>query len=125
MKLIFKVVCLEIAKKLKELNLKQQSEFYWVKTNSMTDNEEATLDWREWLECTGMQKVIICSAFSTAELGEMLPHNCSSYNHHLDSGKVRWTVKYEKDGQKIYKHAQTEADARGGMMIYLLENKLI
>lgn len=67
-----------------------------------------------------------------AELGEMLPHR---NGHNIDVGyfesakgianwRVYWTD--QKTGQWIKDYeAQTEADARAKMLIYLIENKLI
>lgn len=60
----------------------------------------------------------VFSAFTVAELGEMLPGNIQSIR---ENGE--WLV-YEPSKLPGHK-ATTEADARALMAIYLLENKLI
>lgn len=66
MKLEQQVTSLEISKRLKELGVKQESYFIWV--------EEG---WRHipFLSDRNHGYVGSCSAFTSSELGEMLP-NC-------------------------------------------------
>lgn len=125
MKIEDQVVSLKLAKKLKELGVKQESYFQWfideiseysfiVSENSIVDSQ------REYHDRY--------SAFTVAELGKMLPKGTEDY--YLKS--IGWcefqilsvlggtyflvldTVKEEK-----------EADARAQAIIYLIENKLI
>lgn len=67
----------------------------------------------------------IYSAFTVAELGEILPINLNSYK--LDTGK--WYCEaHECHGAETnweYTEDETEANARAKMLIYLLENKLL
>lgn len=121
-----KEVCgLEFAKKLKELGVKQESLCYWwpngnlVIYNAAAEDEEPMGD----------------SAFTVAELGEMLPARIDDYE--LDFGKYsdHWQYCYRDENKKVIFQsmhpklevavADTEADARAKMLIYLLENKLI
>jgi len=130
------VCSLELAKRIKELGVKQSSAFYWtVPKNDASDIRaylEAHAVEQNWLE--GMINKI--SAFTVAELGEMLPANL--WNGKGD--KVRWlsidenedgewNIEYAYECRGVYDEsvqtAPTEADARAKMLIYLLENKLI
>jgi|TARA_R100001530_G_scaffold135693_1_gene113566 hypothetical protein len=113
MKLEDQVVSLELAKKLKELKVKQESLWYHYRigdkwgiklTKPTIENEHSEF----------------YSAFTVSELGEILP-------------ETNWQTYREKKGWIITDHqinlptqkADTEADARAKMLIYLLENKLI
>lgn len=134
MKLQAQVCNLDLARKLKKLGVKQEGLFYWV---------------RKWDGETGAWDVFNkddialdvvddhASAFTVAELGEMLPirinakvkhHGISSEllqiqkGHFGDTPEVQWQVIYY-DVQ--FKNAPTEADARARMLIYLLEKKLV
>ena len=74
----------------------------------------------------------VASAFTVAELGEMLPAEMTdtgesnSYSMTTVNCDGFWVVAYEVAGMKISEQmeAETEADARAKMLIYLLENKL-
>ncbi len=111
MKIEQQVVSRELAEKLKKLGVKQDSYFMWkydesfyiVATNSRY----------------GSGNGIVASAFTVAELGEMLPY--------------KEILKINKDNDKFYFHdekylghwANSEADARAAMLVYLIENNLI
>lgn len=60
------------------------------------------------------------SAFTVAELGEMLPRFTTSYRTPGLIPGCEWAC----DGDR-HENADTEADARATMLAYLLENKLI
>lgn len=125
-----KQVCsLDLAKRLKELGVKQESLFYRVKSNiaegwfyhmwnsPMNDVEEKV------------------SAFTVAELGEMLPMEIWSEHRDTDYLWCWKSLKHYSCGYGILDDnnidymticdAETEADARAKMLIYLVENKLI
>lgn len=107
------VTSLEISKKLKELGVKQKSLLSWYDRNK--DNNWAITD--DEMGNWGTQ----ISAFTVAELGEMLPMYSSSEKHSNE-----WRVGIVKEGERNQMAAgNTEANARGKMLIYLLENKLI
>ncbi len=126
MKLEQQVVSLELAKKLKELGVKQESLYWWTSA----DNKTPIL--RGWMnDYETNSRWTVYSAFTVAELGEMLPTNIEDYyiiyDRLVDSS---FHVYYEKIGKRpeiLIKDqgADTEADARAKMIIYLLENKLI
>lgn len=133
-----KQVCsLELAKKLKELGVKQESLFYHLPVRGI-------VQWGYYYKEEIPDSV---SAFTVAELGEMLPsyeewttvstpdnppEGDSSGIHIFTSFyNSKWQVEFDVDTyiEKISDlptfRADTEADARAKMLIYLLENKLI
>lgn len=115
MKLEDQVCSLELAKKLKELGVKQESLFWWDKGDGIEDR----------LEFSPTQPLTeLASAFTVAELGEMLPFG-TTVRVCLDG---RWEYTFcgivGKELQNIWKEF-TEADARAKMLIYLYEHKLI
>ncbi len=112
MKLENQVCSLELAKKLKELGVNQESLFYWERQYL----PQVTTDWRIML---GHQYNEYISAFTVAELGEMLP-----YYHYETIKSFRW-VDFACECFEISFKCKTEADARANMVIYLIENKLI
>lgn len=59
------------------------------------------------------------AAFTVAELGEMLPEK-TCWRGYSNNGN-KWGFEFGD----FRAEAVTEADARGKMLIYLLENKLI
>lgn len=113
------VTSLEISKRLKDLGVKQESLFYWSFYDGGNNKDEPGLIFTD--ESNQGFKEDLISAFTVAELGEMLQE---WKNLRLDSTKDSngWSIaKNETD--RIY--ADTEADARGKMLIYLLEHNLI
>ena len=114
MKLEQQVANLELSKKLKELGVKQESLFWWMKTNNGDEYVLGRVHSRPHNETV--------STFTVAELGEMLP-----VNFHLSMFRTlngQWGVELDTNEQISYRN-DTEADARAQMLIYLLENKLI
>lgn len=143
MKLEQQVCSLESAKRLKELGVKQESLYNWLEADDGARlMKNPTLDTYKYFDQY--------SAFTVAELGEMLPKRLK---HHWKVGSMykfkkgtyvdlriscnertsEWVVSYYgdtglNDMKDIYFYgeiAKTEAEARAKMLIYLLENKLI
>lgn len=141
------VCSLELAKKLKELGVKQESLFWWSvpdpekgRTNEERDTLKdclATLHLglKDWGECFDSYP-----AFTVAELGEMLPkdvevgegHSHRTYPLYISFvptavGEPRlWEVGYSRTrSMYIWETGENEADARAEMLVYLLENNLI
>jgi hypothetical protein len=112
MKLENQVVSLEYAKKLKELGVRQESLFWWVE---YTDGHGEKEHWAIENNHVGYKQYI--SAFTVAELGEMLPMIYIP----VRDGKKGWL--WSGNGEKNYE--KTEADARAKMLICLLEKNLL
>ena len=124
MKLEDQVCSLELAKKLKELGVKQESLWVWLPYLEGDD----TTRWEIERSRHGLYAPV--SAFTVAELGEMLPE-------YVMRGGMRHTIRQQRAGSMrfvSYEHDQfncmiqngnTEADARAKMLIYLIENNLI
>lgn len=127
-----KQVCsLDLAKRLKELGVKQESYFYW-REQYRTDGTHVGL-------VSGSFGVMgrAYAAFTAAELGELLPSRL--YNtmdkEHTEHQFVcekwpngQWNAAYvclKCKGNLTKFQDENEADARAKMRIYLLENKLI
>ncbi len=121
------VCSLELAKWLKKFEVKQESLFWWTTNNLNLADDKCV--W--WLEPTVDSYERRISAFTVAELGEMLPINLMYGDDHelwFDTRKNNtgnWMVCYEDDEEVLAEHADTEAEARAKMLVYLLEHKLI
>jgi hypothetical protein len=121
------VTSLELSQKLKQLGVKQESLFYW-RAFSKKQANRWILDRPEG-EIGECFKDFWISAFTVAELGEMLPAHCAdSYKTNATGGK--WDINaslYKCDDLKERKRfaSNTEADARAKMLIHLLENNLL
>jgi len=115
MKLEDQVCSLELAKRLKELGVKQESLFYHLYGGICYRSECLPLAGIDW-----------CSAFTVAELGEILPLNFTSIRKNAnDENKIVWmSAGIENIITKMDTYSDKEADARAKMIIYLIENKL-
>ncbi len=123
MKLEYQVCSLELAKKLKELYVKQESYFRWVRLGEKRE---------DWVITQSQSFQEGYSAFTVAELGEMLPKSCPEHKNKdllicKGFGENDWMVGYGNHRDMEGCHVeieQTEADARAKMLIYLIENKI-
>lgn len=127
MKLEQQVTSLELAKRLKELGVTQESVFHYILTKRGLQLRYAlTKKQKHQMVLSGVD---IWSAFTVAELGEMLPIWVGSdylemYKNEDPNG--RWQVRYGEVNYVFKSFSEaTEADARAKMLIYLLENELI
>ena len=144
MKLEQQVVSRGLAIKLKDYGFEQDSYFSWFITKSRFIRIEQTYHDREQFEKVYGKVVEKYSAYTVAELGEMLPDTVKnkfnlrigSYPEHYDDEvepevKVprRFSVGYYDCGVNSkwlsFANAETEADARAKMLIYLKENNLL
>ena len=123
MKLEAQCVSLELAKKLKELGVKQESLFYWatwweqgyriLTKESLIQNGSRT------------DALAVYAAFTVAEMGEMLP----IYNQSWKDIKIGWLSGFNagrKAGTDVLTtSSKTEADARAKMLIHLISQGLV
>lgn len=113
MKLEDEVTNLSLSKKLKELGVKQESLFTW------TDDPGGGNPYLVYQQDKNFGYHY--SAFSVAELGEMLPDESHSW-HFLS----HWVA---DDNETLHIEmefvADTEADARAKMLIFLIEKGLV
>lgn len=127
MRLENQVCSLELAKKFKELGIKQESDFYWCQLASNVIKVFCSLC-REHRDFGSYNKLY--SAFTVAELGEMLPEaffweNMTQVGLHCGKYSGGWHVYYKTASKRIhYEDDKTEADARAKMLVYLIEKKL-
>lgn len=115
------VVSLELARKLKELGVRQESAFYWRELSGeckLHKNYSVNVKRREWVYCF--------AAFTVAELGEMLPIKTASYREAGDHWEMRMSnPSYEAKQFTHDLRTATEADARAKMLCYLIEQKIV
>ena len=140
---------LELSKKLEKLGMKQESHWYWESyyLPEITRDRHNNIIDSKYIRYIGDKRPVIrsgfltsklkyYSAFTVAELGEMLPMKIETVDDegwiYMSKAGNGYTVGYGfAQGQGItWLHgllfdADTEADARAKMLIYLLENKLI
>lgn len=123
MELEDQVCSLELAKRLKELGIKQESLFFWYCDESRDDVSILNRDESFVFGGVGYFTSKF-PAFTVAELGEMLPRRYFSNKYvHATDGAYDWECKCKDE--IVQALAKTEADARAKMLIYLLENKLV
>jgi len=144
------VISLKLAKKLKKLGVKQESLFYWCIIDNGVDGEQDIIPLTEkemdyYDDVLGsVEYTVIASAFTCAELGEMLPGEIeykvavSSDNlagirtFYLEVDKSlnepgEWCVYYYDDPKdlflgKRYFTDKVEANARAKTLVWLVEN---
>jgi hypothetical protein len=119
------VTSLELSKRLKELGVERESLFFWRAVGTKHDS------WEISYFSPGPLELEPTSAFTVAELGEMLPIKVGDLYHEIETtheGTGDWIcrVVYVVTGKSTERFkADHEADSRAKMLIYLLENKLI
>jgi hypothetical protein len=126
-----KQVCsLELAKRLKDLGVKQDGIWKWYISN---DGKETILSNGGRLPPQYLYTFSeLCSAFTVAELGEMLPSSVEGFGTYAGLRLEKadgnfWTVSYESFEHlvQIEKSSPELADAMAYMLIHLIENNLI
>ena len=128
MKLEKQVTSLKLSKKLKKLGVEQESLWLW---DTQPDNKGGIRGLRRWTDESISHPNQFVPAFTVAELGEMLPLRFETkrtyYQIHISHWLNGWVIEYKSPKQfsKYYRRADTEANARAKMLIYLIENKLI
>ena len=129
MVLVQQVCSLELAQKLKELGVKQDSLFAWLKD---ANADKGFDDWTlvhigQWIDneseigfCRQLSNKSIewCSAFTVAELGEMLKESEWRLPYVRENGRW-WTGGFDDEPT-----SDTEADARAKMLVWVMECEL-
>jgi hypothetical protein len=111
------VVSLKINKELKDLGIEQNSLFYWW---------ESDIDgWKLLYDPGTIFRNEGYSAFTVAELGEMLPFNYTALKHISMERWFRVELFMGGYARSIDIGAKTEADARGKMIIHLIKEGII
>lgn len=119
-------VSLELAKQLKEAGYPQESLFYWwedtygIEKNAHLHDKEPHNPKGGWT---------IFSAPTASEIGEELPKGCSYY----PGNDFNWCCHYQQGNPKDHLHpflvhleyADTEANARAKMWLYLKKEELL
>ena len=140
MDLTQQVCSLKYARKLQELGVKQDSLWYWISIGILNNKH---VGWRLELShnCNCEEPLIAqeyYSAYTVAELGELLPFKIYSnpipnpFELKINKLENKWEVYYlayesrELNNTDLCPtiNANTEANARASMLIYLLENNL-
>lgn len=132
------VCSLELAKKLKKLEVKQDSYFMWYSFENPLQNifEEDHVPDNHWNlnfteRCSKYGADWTLSAFTVAELGEMLPVKIG--DEYLTTHRcIRngWWIFYSSEDNDDHSFnsfwdASSEVNIRARMLIYLIENNLV
>lgn len=134
MKLEDQCVSIDLSKRLKELGVKQDSLYSWFETKRygiIIEQSGSEFDLEYYLSVGRLG-----SAFTVAELGEMLPYNImvNGQSYFFEAGKASKANPYISEHEVNYSYGDecihleredTEADARAKMLIYLIENGII
>ena len=134
------VVSVDLAIALEKLGVKQDSLWWWV---PIDDNvfEEPLLVLKVGIGFVTIEGMMIAthrinnkvSAFTVAEIGEILLGKiqvdkkglCCETNLVISKNKDKWVLEYPLLCVDALQVEVKEADARGKLLIYLIENKLI
>lgn len=119
MRLENQVVSLELSKRLKELGVKQESLWYWGVHEVLGKSIGLNMNWGDYHATTNA--VITYSAFTVAELGEILPDGV--YLFQKEYGGKSFFIR-EFDGKGVW-GGDTEANARAKILIHLIEKGIV
>ena len=133
------VTSVELSKGLKELGVKQDSIYYWVQGGVYPDDwSESTLEPEKQIK--EHDNDFVCSAFTDAELErEIFQIIGNRYNFIISfspTGGVWGSETFSEmygvqlidwldEGESIMERADTGANAKAKILIYLIENKLV
>ena len=121
MKIEDQVCSLELAKRLKELGVNQESVFWWTDEDLVLMGGYKNTDWKI-SDTKGLyEQCAYTSAFTVAELGEMLPEGTTTEPFAIG----QYLCTYRRPNHKrVSIYEPTEADARAKMLIYLIGKQL-
>jgi hypothetical protein len=132
---------LDLSRQLKELGVPQNGYWSWVRSYSdkkfslIVGEPLGFYRGKVWFGWDKDERVktpgIIYSAFTTGELGRLLPSYIKTIAGYLElrhskRNEKSWVVEYiNRDDECLKQVSETEADARAKMLVYLLKNGLI
>ena len=118
------VTSVEISKKLKELEVKQESLFWWVEFKSFPVKYWQIVDEDDKKHLNFPERTI--SAFTVAELLELLPASTSVLKRtDFPTNKIPRYYAEVFDTHYVEIYDKNPANACAKLLIHLLENKLI
>lgn len=118
------VCSLGLANRLKELGVKQDAYFDWYEHEGIPYVADFA---GRYIDPLKGHHEKLCSAFTVAELGEILLADKLRQIHKSPVGDC-WTLPIRTDAHASNRgtdHMDTEANARVKMLIYLIENDLL
>lgn len=118
MKLEKQVCSLKQAQKLYDLGVTQTSLFYHKVNEIQTVVTERQM--KEWIEKFVPIRNIYYSAFTAAELGQLLPEYMESHSGPMDENWYCGFLESEED--EYFAMEDTEANAKAAMLIHLISN---
>jgi hypothetical protein len=125
------VTSLELSKKLKELGVKQESEFYWAeeKTGGWNQQDWHTVLTDDFYEGDYNEFRNKISAFLSSELGEMIKDLPGEKEAHTEWNYIykKW-ICYLIDRNMDPEHEEedeSESNARAKILIHIIENNLV
>ena len=113
---------LELSLELKKLRVKQESVWYWEKKVNAPHFWHLTFGSQEW-DSSQINNLNIASAFTVAEHGKALPNCYASYRRGTNTTHTEWICMDNRD--IVHFFANTEANVRAKMRIYLIKKKLL
>lgn len=139
MRLESQVCSLELAKRLKELGVRQESKFYWglLPPTELIPHTEWEIFYTTSVVLKKYCNADNNSAFTVAELGEMFPVRTEAGglirvidSHRNTDGE--WSINFReidvitnKKRSLNCEKESTEADARAKMLVYLIEKGIV
>ena len=125
------VTSLETSKKIQALGFLQETHFYWTDLEHIGEGHVIRAHESGWYVTYGsleeLEKGHYIPAYTSSEIAEMLPYNYTT--ERLDGSIANFACNKPEskddadDGYIIY--ADTEAESRGKMLIYLKEQNLL
>lgn len=132
MKLEDQVVSLELAKRLKELGVKQESYFFWQINGLWNDNISLRNkgDLGSSYVIDGQDKQQTYAAFTVAELGEIIGciYDAACFSQRMLEIWICSYAEKDEEGVLIIQHEErqnTEANARAKMLCHLIEKGIV
>lgn len=133
MKLEDQVCSLELARKLKELGVLQSGAFDYYENTFHPDKPFIVL--RPTVNLMEQAANWICSAFTVAELGEMLPQLLPIKKHEHHWGRLtlwricdNWQLAYNLESKQCHEISEVDkkmADTFAKMLIHLIEAGIV